>query len=151
MIAGSEYAERRRRLAALAEREGLDGVLVVSRGGSTFDRYADALYLTGHYQSYSYLPDAPNLFSARAHTALVLAADATNVLCVSVPELDRDRVNADEVRHGADFAATLTGAVDDLRLDGKRLGLIGADVLPVRYWRQITDRLPAVAWTDCDE
>ena len=59
-----EYKRRQRAFADRLDGADLPGAVVVSRGGSTLDRYADVMYLTGHYQSYSYLPDEPGLFSS---------------------------------------------------------------------------------------
>ena len=149
---GFAAREHRDRQAAFIEGlsdAGLEGAVVVSRGGSTLDRYAQILYLTGHYQHYSYLPDAAGLFSGRAHTALVIAPGGA-ILCVSVPDIEAADVVASDIRHSADFAGTVAGALASLGLRGARLGLVGADVLPLAYWRDIDRRVPAVTWTDCD-
>jgi Xaa-Pro aminopeptidase len=145
MITLDEYRARQAAFAASLATAGLAGALVVSRGGATADRYASVLYLTGHYQSYSYLPDAPGLFSARAHTALAIRADGACVLCVSVPE--HHGVVADHVRHGDDFSAAVAGALADLGLSGGlsiRLGLVGEDVLPLRVARALPSGLDLV-------
>ena len=42
-------AARQHRFAAVLREANLDGALVVSCGGATADRYANVLYLTGHY------------------------------------------------------------------------------------------------------
>ncbi len=146
-----DYLDRQRRFAEQLGSAGLDGALVVSRGGSTFDRYAQVLYLTGHYQHYSYLPDAPGLFSGRAHTALVVSSKGATVLCLSVPEVEAHEIAAGEIRHSSDFTQTIAGALASLGLERGRVGLAGADVLPVRYWRELGDRVPAVDWIECDE
>jgi Xaa-Pro aminopeptidase len=151
MISAAEHRQRRERLAKSLADAGLDGAIVVSRGGSTFDRFANVFYLTGHYQSYSYLPDYAPLFSARAHTVLALSSEGRDILCVSVPEYDSVRVHAGDVRHSHDFISTLIGALDDLGLRGRRLGLIGADVVPAHYWLQLTERFSVAAWTECDD
>lgn len=46
----------------------------MSRGGGTFDRFANVFYVSGHYQSYAYLPETPGLFSGSSHAALVVSA-----------------------------------------------------------------------------
>ncbi len=146
-----EYLDRQRRFAGALAAAGLDGALVVSRGGSTLDRYAQVLYLTGHYQHYSFLPDAPGLFSARAHTALVIASTGATVLCVSVPEIETGQIAAGDIRHSTDFVGTVAGALASLGLERAKLGLVGSDVFPLRYWRDLHGRAPAVGWTECDE
>lgn len=140
-IETSEFRVRQRRLAESIRTRHLDGVLVVSRGGGTFDRSADVLYLTGHYQSYAYLPETPGLFSGRSHAVLVFTASGQSVLCVSTPEFDADRIVADDVRYSEDFAATIAKACRDLGLQPSRLGLIGADVLPLAQWTRLRELL----------
>jgi Xaa-Pro dipeptidase len=150
-IERTEYKQRQTALAARLDDAGLSGAVVVSRGGSTFDRYADVLYLSGHYQSYSYLQDSPGLFSGRAHTALVISTSGRAILCVSVPEHEAASVVADEVRCSDDFALTVADAMVSLRLDGGEVGLIGSDVLPLRMSRALATQLPSVVWRDCDD
>lgn len=150
-IEATEYQLRQQRFAVALGGADLPGAVVISRGGSTLDRYADVCYLTGHYQSYSYLPDEAGLFSSRAHTAAVVASTGEVLLCVSVPEYDETAIVADEVRWGDDFATVLAGAMTSLGLDAGRVGLVGSDVLPHRLGRALADRLPAVVWQECDE
>src|SRR6202044_1741167 len=130
--------------AACLDGAGLPGAVVVSRGGSTLDRFADVFYLTGHYQSYSYLPDEPGLFSGRAHTAIVVSTTGRAALCVSVPEYDPKTVVADDIRWGDDFAATIAGAMGSLGLDSGNIGLVGSDVLSLKLSRALAERLPTV-------
>lgn len=150
-ISKQEHTERRSRLARALEAAGLAGAVIVSRGGATLDRYGDVMYLTGHYQSYSYLPDWPGLFSGRAHTALVLGADGRSTLCLSAPEYDEDKVDAGDIRCTEDFIATIAGAIGDLQLDQGNIGFIGADVLLIHYWRLLAARTRCEAWRPCDE
>ena len=96
-IEGDEFRGRQIALADAVAGAGFDGALVVSRGGSTLDRYGNVLYLTGHYQHYSYLPESPPTFSGRAHSAFAIAGDGRNVLCVAVPEVDDPAVFADTI------------------------------------------------------
>jgi Xaa-Pro dipeptidase len=146
-----EFRGRQEAFAGGLDHSGLGGAVVVSRGGSTLDRYANVLYLSGHYQSYSYLPDTPNLFSGRAHTALVIAASGHSILCISVPEYAEELVFAGEVRCTDDFAGTIAGAAASLGLDRGPVGLVGADVLPFSMVRKLGSLLPSIAWRDCDE
>jgi Xaa-Pro aminopeptidase len=151
MISRAEYEARQARFRSVLAAEGFDGALVVSRGGSTLDRYAQVLYLTGHYQSYSYLPDAPSLFSGRSHAAVVLDASGRIALCVSVPEFDASALAVDDVRVSDDFAGTVASAFQDFALTAARVALVGADVLPLRIWRDLRARVSAAEFQDADE
>jgi Xaa-Pro dipeptidase len=140
-IEPAEYRERRRRFAGCISGAGMDAAVVISRGGGTFDRFANVFYLTGHYQSYSYLPETPGLFTGRSHAALVLSASGEAVLCVSVPEVDTGRLAVDDVRYGDEFAATIAKACRDLGADPGRLAVVGNDVMPAQMWLRLRDLL----------
>lgn len=150
-IERAEYRERRRRFAACIGAAGMDAAVVISRGGGTFDRFANVFYLTGHYQAYSYLPETPGLFSGRSHAALVVSASDQAVLCVSVPEVDTGRLAVDDVRYGGDFAATIAKACRDLAADPGRLAVVGHDVMPAQMWLRLRDLLGFEALHDLED
>ncbi len=137
----AEYRERLRRFAGCISGAGMDAAVVISRGGGTFDRFANVLYLTGHYQSYAYLPETPGLFSGRSHAALVVSATGEAVLCVSVPEVATGRVAVDDVRYGDDFTATIATACRDLGARAGRLAIVGQDVIPAQMWLRLRELL----------
>ncbi len=145
----ASYLDRQQRFAAQLAEAGFDGALVVSRGGFTYDRAGDVLYLSGHYQSYVYLPDEPPLWSGRAHCAFLINRDGETRLCVSTPEYD-DEVAADAVLHGEQFSDTIADGLRALGLLGGRVALVGADVLPTTIWRAISAALDRVTWQDDD-
>ncbi len=151
MIEKSEYRGRQQRFAAALVAKGFDAALIVSRGGSTFDRYAHVRYLTGHYQNYSYLPDAAGLFSGRAHAAAIISPDGKTILCVSVPEWDADALVTDDIRACADFALGIADALIEAGAGSGRVCLIGADVLPMRYWLQLVACVPDAEFVAEDE
>jgi Xaa-Pro aminopeptidase len=145
----------RRRQAAFAgrlTRAGLDGALVVSRGGGTFDRLGDVLYLTGHYQPFVYLPEMTPRWSGRSHTVFVLASSGANVLCVSVPgEHGHGVLAADDVRCSGTFTTTVVQAARDLGLDRAAVGIVGLDALAADLWDQLRAGLPDVRFDRADE
>jgi len=149
-IEAEEIRTRQRSFAAILDSTGYDGAIVVSRGGSTLDRYANVLYLTGHYQHYGYLPESPPTFSGRAHNCLVIAADGRNILCVAVPEVDEAKVVADRIAHSARWVETVAHAIGELGLSSARLGLVGDDVLPTNQWEMLKQEVPHVDWSDAE-
>jgi Xaa-Pro dipeptidase len=150
-IDAAEYQARQRRFGARLEQAGLGGGLVVSRGGGTFDRCGDVLYLTGHYQSYAYMPETPGLFSGRSHAVAVVGTDGECILCVSVPEYDVSGVVAADVRYGEDFASTVADAVATVLGRGAPIGLVGADVLPLNLWERLVIKLGEREWRQDSE
>jgi Xaa-Pro dipeptidase len=138
----SECRQRQRGLARSLLQSGYDGAVVFSRGGGTWDRYADVFYLTGHYQPYVYLPDLAPRWSGRSHCAFVLSSAAQGVLCVSVPnDWGSGKPVADSITCGGDFAGSVAEAIDSLGLGGSRLCLVGNDVVPASMWGRLSARL----------
>ena len=55
-IESKEYQQRQDEICNILATKNLEGVIVVSRGGFTYDRHYNVFCLTGHYQPYVYLP-----------------------------------------------------------------------------------------------
>jgi Xaa-Pro aminopeptidase len=149
-IAPAEFAERRRKAAALAKEEGLAGLLVCSRGGGGVDRYGDIAYLTDHYTSFPYIPDVEGKWTGRAHSFLVLPADATPRLVVDIPYLDKIVMPADEILVADLVIETTIAALKDRGLASGRVGLVGNDTLALSMYRKLAAGLPEVEWVDAD-
>ena len=58
-----EFVDRRNKCKDEAIKLGFKGLMVWSRGGGSFDRYADNSYLANHYQQRCFLPDFMPLWS----------------------------------------------------------------------------------------
>lgn len=125
-ISAGEFAGRRERLRSEAERRGWPGIAVFGRGGGTYDRHGDLLYVSGHYQSYPYLRDRPPLWSGRAHAMLALPVVGEPVLVCSAPEISPELDIADVRVAAGDFAAQCTALMKPMAGGG----LVGLDALP---------------------
>lgn len=123
----------RRGLRAAAAERGWPGVAVLGRGGGTYDRHGDLMYLSGHYQTFVYLADRPPLWSGRSHALLVIPVEGEAVLLCSAPEVDPD-VAVDDVRFTSDFPAEAAASLGELGGGG----FSGFDVTPAT----VAGRLP---------
>ena len=152
-ISAEEFAERRRRAAAMADAENLAGLLVCSRGGGTLDRFGDVFYLTNYYTSFPYIPDLPGAWSARAHAFALLSAEGDCVLVTDAPDDGRTALAGEDVIY---TDQVLDGVVEAMRRLGMRagpVGLVGGDVLPVNttgrcrtWWRMWNGATPSISW-----
>ncbi len=140
-IPHEEFRQRREKLRAAAAEMNLKGVVVCSRGGGTFDRYAGALYLANHYQQRCFLPDNLPLWSGRSHSFLLIPAEGEAVLIVSTLEYRRDLVSIKDVRFGNDIYALFAETAAEKGMDRGRVGIVGEDVLPLKTWRLLRERL----------
>lgn len=148
VISVAEFAERRRRAAALASGDGLAGLLVCSRGGGTLDRFGDVYYLTNYYTSFPFIPDLPGAWTARAHAFAVLSASGACLLVTDAPNDGCTMLPADQVIYTDDVLEGTLDAMARLGLDTGAVGLVGSDVLPVKTYWGLKERLPEVVWHD---
>ncbi|MGW8303310.1 MAG: M24 family metallopeptidase [Desulfobacterales bacterium] len=149
-IETKEYQQRQDEICKILADKNLKGVIVVSRGGFTYDRHYNVFYLTGHYQPYVYLPGNLPHWSGRAHTVLVMSAGGETILCVSTPDCEKKGICAEKITYSGDFNKTLADAMDELNLSSGDIGLIGSDVLPTCHWRYIVDKFPGINWVEVE-
>lgn len=150
-ISADEFAARRQRAVAAAKERGLAGLLVISRGGGTLDRYGDVLYLTNFYTHFPFIPDFEGSWSARAHTFLVLPVDSSPELLIDVPDDGRIRLADGKVTY-SDFVFDDTiAALKRAGLAKARIGLVGADVLTFRMTQRLKTLLPDLVLEPVDE
>ncbi|MEZ5774973.1 MAG: M24 family metallopeptidase [Hyphomicrobiaceae bacterium] len=145
-ISRAEYEGRRARAAAAARTAGLKGLLVVSRGGGTLDRYGDVMYLTGFYTLFPYIPDLAGNWSARAHTFALLTAEGETRLIVDCAAEADVALDAGEIVRADLVVEAVIAEMRRLGLDEGPIGLVGEDVLPLGVYRQIAGALDRVDW-----
>lgn len=143
-IPPTEFAARRARAASLAKAQGLDGLLVVSRGGGTLDRYGDVLYLTNFYTSFPYIPDVPGAWTGRAHAFLVLTAEGASHLVIDCPNDGRIALADNEIERSDLVIESVVTALKRLGLSKAKVGLVGSDVLTVAALRSFEAALPGM-------
>ncbi|WP_160848625.1 M24 family metallopeptidase [Pontibacillus yanchengensis] len=146
-----EFHERRSQCVSQASDRGLNGLMVWSRGGGTFDRYADVDYLANHYQQRCYLPDYMPLWSGRSHCVLFIPVEGEPILVVSSPEYSIDLIAVSDVRYSNDFIGECRRAIYDLNMDEGKVGLVGADVLPFAYSQKLFAETPELEVATADD
>ena len=147
MISTEEFAERRSRAAEMANAEGLKGLLVCSRGGGTLDRFGDVFYLANYYTSFPYIPDLPHVWSARAHTFVVLSAKGDCILVTDAPNDGQTALAEENVIYTDLVLDGVLDAMQRLEMESGSVGLVGGDVLPVDTYQNLAARLANVKWT----
>lgn len=145
-----EFAERRATAVAAARAAGLDALLVCSRGGGTVDRFADVMYLTNFYTPFPYTPDHPGAWSGRAHSFLVLPVGGKPRLVIDVPASSSVHLDDGEIVYTDFVIEAAVQALKDAGLERGRVGIVGEDVLPVSFHRQIVGALPEMTALPAD-
>ena len=146
-----EFVDRRNKCKDEAIKLGFKGLMVWSRGGGSFDRYADNSYLANHYQQRCFLPDFMPLWSGRSHCCLLIPAAGEPVLVVSSPEYNPNLVTVKDVRYHADFSGEICKAMKELKMDQGQIGLFGTDVMTHDRVVYIGKNLPKVELVPADD
>jgi Xaa-Pro aminopeptidase len=138
-IPAAEYAARVDGARAAAADRGLDGFIVVGRGGGPFERHANLQYLTGHYPTFPTIPDVDGRWALRGHAAAIVGPER---LVLISDELPHDSpVHADDARTSTAPIADIAEAVRESGLTGGRIGLVGSDVLSMRHAADLAARI----------
>ena len=135
----SEFARRVDKARELAADRDLVGLIVFGRGGGTYERHGDLLYLTGHYTTFSNIPDIAPHWRMRGHAAALVTADTVVLISDDFPSVDE--VLADRVVQTEDLAADLLEAIRESGVLGL-LGVVGADAVSGPQLRHLEHSLP---------
>jgi Xaa-Pro aminopeptidase len=149
-VKNREFINRQNKCIEKLEDENLSGLMIWSRGGGVFDRYANVDYLANHYQQRCFLPDYMPLWSGRSHTVLFLTQNSDPVLIVSSPEYKEDLIMVDDIRYNTDFAQEIVNTIKELNMDHDDIGIIGSDVMTYHHYINIIDNLPELSLIEAE-
>lgn len=148
-IEPSEFSRRRELVSKAAAEQGIDALLICSRGGGTLDRYGHVAYLTNYYSSFPYIPDLPGFWSIRGHSFVFLTRHGEERLVADTPYLEGCHIEADNI--------VVTDAVMDEVLSllssldaNSRVGIVGMDTLPASAFAAIVEHAPDIDLVDAE-
>lgn len=150
-FATSEYESRWKALRAEAERRGLAGAVVVSRGGAQVDSYADVFYLSNHYNAFPLLADRPPHWSGHSHCAFVLALEGEPTLVDSFGEYRPDLVAVEDARVSSDLPAGVAAVLAEKGLDGADVGLVAGNSMLMAPGDRLRSLAGATRFVACDD
>jgi Xaa-Pro dipeptidase len=139
-ISGEEFLERQQRAAKAAGEQGLDALLVWSRGGTSVDFYGDVLYLGNHHSAFPPNQDT-TLWSGRSFSALILPVDGPSTLVSDLPEYDAETTYASDVRLTLQVPQTAATVLKEYGLQPSRVGLVGRDSFLVSHLQAMEETL----------
>lgn len=147
-IPREEFAARQEAARRACAARGLAALLVVGR--AFYDRPGALAYLTNHFPPF---PTA--VVSGRmrglGHAALLLPQEGVPVLVADGPAVRRELLAVETVEVSSDLPRALVGVVKGRGLATTRIGLAGADILPLVLFQEMAAALPAVAWEPAEE
>ncbi len=147
-ISQDEVRDRLVRLQALMQTRGLPGLLAVGR--SFYDRPGPVAYLSGHF------PPFPNsVFSGAArglgHAVILVPATGEPILLVDARGYRRDLLTLPDIRLNNDLVAATADALRERGLATGTVGLVGGDILPYAFARDLADAAPQLRLETADE
>ncbi|MTI68364.1 MAG: aminopeptidase P family protein [Firmicutes bacterium] len=146
-----EFKNRRTRCQEEVKNRGLKGVMIWSRGGGTWDRYAGVDYFANHYQQRCYLPDHEPLWSGRSHCVLMIPVEGDPVLLVTTLEFRKDLVGIKDVRYSTDFFGLVSKTAKELGMSEGEVGVMYEDVLTWKIGRKMKEQMPKLQMVPCDD
>lgn len=149
LFPADEYEGRWSRIMADMAARGHAAALVWGRGGGTYDRCGDVLYLSNYYSCASGQEIDNPLNTARAFSAVLLQPGRTPQLFADEPDPRRELLAPLDA---GGYADPVTAAAHELvrrRIDGP-VALVGTDTLPLKYWRTLRAAAPGLVWVDDD-
>jgi Xaa-Pro aminopeptidase len=140
-----EYAQRWHRVQQAMQQRGLDLVVVWSRSAGTYDRCADLLYLANYYGN----QPGQGRNGPQGFSAVVLQVGQTPELFADMQDLRHELIATDRVQACSN---TFEAVAHRLAAAGSRkVGLVGTDLIPMKYWSRLQALTPQVQWVIADD
>ena len=140
-----EYEVRWKRVQEAMRARGLDIAVVWSRSAGTYDRCADLLYLANYYGN----QPGQGRRGPAGFAALVMRRGEPPELFADVQDVRHELVATDRVHACENTFEAVAEALQ--ALEGRTVGLIGTDTIPMKYWSHLQGRTPRIDWVIADE
>ncbi|PYE94793.1 Xaa-Pro aminopeptidase [Rhizobium sp. PP-F2F-G38] len=143
-----EYRTRWDRLLVEMKCRGFDTAVVFGRGGGTTDNCGDVLYLSNQYSISGGMDSL--IWTARSFTGVILQAGRDPQLHIDEPEVRRDLVAIEDVRSSNHPFESVARALVERGVSG-RVALVGTNLIPMKYYRQLEVTAPNIEWVPVDD
>jgi len=140
-----EYHARWAAVEAEMKRRGLEAAVVFGRSGGTNDRCGDVLYLTNFFSTASGQGYDSPIFEGRSFNSVLLRVGETPELHADEPGIRGELIATDRIVSSNTPFRDVVQAVKALGIDGP-VGLVGSDVVPLRYWNVMREEAPEIDW-----
>jgi Xaa-Pro aminopeptidase len=140
-----EYRDRWARVQAAMQALSLEVAIVCSRSAGTYDRCADLLYLANYYGN----QPGQGRRGPQGFAVLVLRRGEEPQLLADVQDLRPELLATDRFEGCANSFESVARIVREL--GSRRVGLIGSDTIPMRYWIALQAQTPDTQWIIADE
>lgn len=127
---------------------GYDAAVIWGRGGGSYDRCGDVLYLTNHYSCASGQEVDNPLNTARSFYAVIMRPGEAPELIIDEPDPRHELIATDRVEGSSNPIAATGRRLADA--GARNVVLAGSDFLPMRYWSMLQEAAPGVTWSTDD-
>jgi len=143
-IPREEFESRLARTQWLLHERELDGLIAFS---SYAEREGHVCYLTNHHLSF------PNVMShsGLGHAALILPAEGKGVLVSPFGYEEEKVVGIGDAKTGLNLVTDVVAAAREKKLDDRRIGIAGLDVIPVEYYEGVVRSLPKATFENAND
>jgi Xaa-Pro aminopeptidase len=140
-----EYEARWAAVEAEMKRRGLEAAVVFGRSGGTNDRCGDVLYLTNFFSTASGQGYDSAIFEGRSFNSVLLQIGQKPELHADEPGIRGELISTDRIVSSNTPFRDIVQAVKARGLKGP-VGLVGSDVVPLRYWNVMQAEAPDIDW-----
>jgi len=139
-----EFVQRIDRTQKLMSKRELDGLVAIS---SYAEREGHVCYLTNHHTSF------PNSLThiGLGFAAVVLPVTGKPILVAPMGYQKDKVVGIEYAKTGFDYVSELVAALKERKLEDKRIGIAGLDVLPVEYYNRLTQSFSKTTFVDAND
>jgi Xaa-Pro aminopeptidase len=143
-----EYEARWARVQKEMKSRDFATTVVFGRGGGTTDNCGDILYLSNHYAISSGMDSL--IWTARSFAGVILQEGRAPQLHIDEPEVRRDLVSIDDVQSSNHPFESVARSLVERGVTG-RVALVGTNLIPVKYYRQLEAIAPDIEWVPADD
>lgn len=147
MFSPEEYQARWSKIHDDMAVRGYEAALIFGKGGGSYDRCGDVLYLSNYYSCASGQEVDNPLNTARSFSAVLLQPGEAPELIIDEPDPRHDLLSIKQVSGHSNMMTAAGKALAARKVDGP-VALVGADFLPVKYWRLLDAAAPGTQWVD---
>jgi Xaa-Pro dipeptidase len=147
LFSPGEYQARWSKIHEDMAAKGYEAALIFGKGGGSYDRCGDVLYLSNYYSCASGQEVDNPLNTARSFSAVLLQPGEAPELIIDEPDPRHDLLSIERVSGHSNIMTAAGKALAARGIDGP-VALVGADFLPVKYWRLLDAAAPGTQWVD---
>jgi Xaa-Pro aminopeptidase len=147
LFSPGEYQARWSKIHEDMAVRGYEAALIFGKGGGSYDRCGDVLYLSNYYSCASGQEVDNPLNTARSFSAVLLQPGQAPELIIDEPDPRHELLSIERVSGHSNVMTAAGRALAARNIDGP-VALVGTDFLPVKYWRLLDAAAPGTQWVE---